>query len=191
MQTRTATKNSTPCVEYSSLYQHPLIEEPPATGAPVEDRRRALMLTSKAASLCQACPRLADCLYDAVVKHDVAGFAGGTTQRQRIEIRARVGVRVQPEDLDTLAGVMARHHQVDHFEVVRMRTSNPHESLETIAMRLGCSLSTVKRHMRRARNGEVTPKLTIAAPTRETVIAAYVAVTTAKTTSRPATRRVA
>jgi hypothetical protein len=50
-----------------------------------------------------------------------------------------------------LAGVTGRHRQVDHDEVVRLRYAHPDESLETLAHRLGCSLSTVKRHLRRER----------------------------------------
>lgn len=139
------------CLEFTSLYQHSLVEEPPTTSAPVEIRREYQMMTRKAANLCGACPLKSQCLYDAVVQHDVTGFAGGTTQRQRNEMRNVLGIKVAPEDLDTLAGVTAPHRQVDHNEVVRLRQANPHESLEMIAQRLGCSLSTVKRHLRKAR----------------------------------------
>jgi DNA invertase Pin-like site-specific DNA recombinase len=106
----------------------------------------------------------------------VYGFVAGTTARQRQEIRAELGVTVEPEDFDTLAGVTAPNRQVDHAEVVRLRTANPGESLESIAQRLGCSLSTVKRHLRRARNGEFAEKHTTKAPTQDKVLEAYASV---------------
>ena len=85
-------------------------------------------------------------------EHDVAGYVGGTTPAQRARIRGRLRITVAPEDFDTLAGVTGGHRQVDHDEVVRLRHAHPDESLETLAHRLGCSLSTVKRHLRRERN---------------------------------------
>src|SRR5699024_104606 len=107
---------------------------------------------------CSGCPLMQSCLYDAVVKYDVDGVCGGTTRKERQQMRTLLGVTVAPEDFDTLAGVTARHRQVDHDEVVRLRNANPHESLEMLAHRLGCSLSTVKRHLRKARNeAKVTP----------------------------------
>ncbi|MFW6599101.1 WhiB family transcriptional regulator [Propionibacteriaceae bacterium Y2011] len=146
------------CAQATSLFQHPLLEEPPTSNAPAAERRQAAMLARRAEEVCATCPLMQNCLYDAVVKYDVDGFAAGTTRRQRNEIRASLGVTVAPEDFDTLAGVTARHRQVDHDEVVRLRNANPHESLEMLAQRLGCSLSTVKRHLRRARNEtKVTP----------------------------------
>lgn len=173
--TTTSTGSAQPrCLEFTSLFQHPLLEDPPTGSAPAIQRRQHLVLTRKAENLCRDCPLLKSCLYDAVVRHDVAGFAAATTSRQRLAIRDRLGITVAPEDFDTLAGVTARHRQVDHDEVVRLRYANPHDSLETLARRLGCSLSTVKRHLRRHRNeaGRRRPK-TRSLPTFEAVYAAY------------------
>lgn len=140
------------CTEFSELFQHPVLDEGPSAGADTDERRQATMMVRKARNLCETCPLLRSCLYDAVIKHDVAGFVAQTTQRQRGEIRRRLGVEVAPEDLDTLAGVMSPNRQVNHDEVLRLRRANPDESLETLAHRLGCSLSTIKRHLRRARD---------------------------------------
>lgn len=176
------------CLEFTSLYQHSLVEEPPTTSAPVEIRREYQMMTRKAANLCGACPLKNQCLYDAVVRHDVTGFAGGTTQRQRNEMRNVLGIKVTPEDLDTLAGVTAPHRQVDHNEVVRLRQANPHESLEMIAQRLGCSLSTVKRHLRKARaaaaEGQQPAKKTL--PTMNEVLDAHTVVSQSTRSRRAA-----
>jgi hypothetical protein len=60
-------------------------------------------------------------------------------------------ITVEPKDFDSLAGVIRRHRQVNHSEVVRLRNANPNESLETLAQRIGCLLSTVKRQLRRER----------------------------------------
>jgi Transcription factor WhiB len=137
-----------------------------AANAPAEVRRRHRAMVLQAQAVCGACPVVASCLFQAVVEHDVSGYVGATTPRQRTEIRRRLGVTVEPEDLDTLAGVTGRHRQIDHDEVVRLRHANPQESLETLAHRLGCSLSTVKRHLRRERG---RPSPSAAAPTRPTM----------------------
>lgn len=128
------------------------------------------------------------CLYDAIVRFDIAGYAGGATTKQRSDIRTLLDIKVATEDFDTMAGVTAPHRQVDHDEVVRLRNANPDESLETIAMRLGCSLSTVKRHMRKARAAaaaavaERPPQPAL--PSMGAVLVAYSRVVT-----KPGTRR--
>jgi len=152
------TTSAPACVAAKDLFQDPLVEEPPTSSAPAATRRRYAGMVRRAETICSDCPLMQACLYDAVVKYDVDGFCGGTTRKERHEMRTLLGVTVTPEDFDTLAGVTARHRQVDHDEVVRLRNANPHESLEMLAHRLGCSLSTVKRHLRKARNqAKVTP----------------------------------
>lgn len=140
------------CADRPDVFLHPALESEPTASAPVRIRRQHATLTSEATEVCAACPLLSACLYRAVVEVDVAGIVAGTTERQRAEIRARLGIRVEPEDFDTLAGVVGRQRAVDHDEVVRLRRNHPDESLDRIARRLGCSLSTVKRHLRKERN---------------------------------------
>ena len=159
------------CTRLARVFQDPLLEEPAGALSPAERRTYAeLMATAGAA--CRSCPLVTDCLYRAVVEHDVAGYAAGTTARQRSEIRRRLGVTVRPEDLDTMAGVVGGHRQVDHAEVLRLRAAHPDESLETIAGRLGCSLSTVKRHLRRERNAPAVPLVRGPRPRLDQVLAA-------------------
>lgn len=190
-QHATATRTQTAvhgCIDNADLYQHPLLEEPPTASAPADQRRQHMMLARKAENLCLECPLMQQCLYNAVVKHDVAGFVAGTTERQRQEMRNRLRITVQAEDFDTLAGVTARHRQVDHDEVVRLRNANPHESLETLAHRLGCSLSTVKRHLRKHRNESRQPAAAKRfVPSMQQVMQAYAEVLR----HRPSPRRVA
>jgi hypothetical protein len=143
------------------VFQNPLLEEPLPSSTPAAVRRRYAVLVDQAARACRSCPMIQECLYAAVVEHDVAGYVGGTTPDQRVRIRRALRISVQPEDLDTLAGVTGRHRQVDHDEVLRLRHAHPDESLETLAHRLGCSLSTVKRHLRRERR---TPSVRRAEP---------------------------
>jgi AraC-like DNA-binding protein len=146
------------CLDQTEVFQHPLLEEPPGSGATAPERREHRRLEQRAADTCRQCPLLADCLYDASVRHDVAGYAGGTTARERARIRTALGIVVAPENLDTLAGVTGGSRPVDHDEVIRLRVTNPDESLERLAQRLGCSLSTVKRHLRRERNGQAAAR---------------------------------
>jgi hypothetical protein len=144
------------CADFPEVFLDVALEAEPVASAPARVRRQYAALAAEATEICATCPLLSACLYRAVVDYDVAGFVAGTTQRQRGEIRARLGVEVEAEDFDSLAGVVGGQRSVDHDEVVRLRRAHPDESLERIARRLGCSLSTVKRHLRRERNEPAT-----------------------------------
>lgn len=109
-------------------------------------------------SSCATCPLLADCLYKAVVQIDVSGYVGCTTPRERRAIRKLIGVKIESEDFDSLAGARGERQPVDHEDVLRARSQHPDDSLEALAARLDCSLSTVKRHLRRARRLSGTPQ---------------------------------
>ena len=160
------------CVELASVFQSPLLEEPLGTGATTSARRQHAELIGRAQAACQECPLIAGCLYAAVVEHDVAGFVAGTTPAQRSLIRRRLQVSVEPEDFDTLAGVIGRHRQIDHDQLMRLRNSHPDESLERLARRLGCSLSTVKRHLRNERRTPSVRRPESVKPTLAAVMAA-------------------
>ena len=172
------TRPAPACTAATEVFCNPLLEEPLPSSAPGAQRHTRMILMAKAAETCSSCPLFERCLYDAVVTHDVYGFVAGTTARQRHEIRIELEVTVAPDDFDTLAGVTSPNRQIDHDEVVRLRAANPHDSLESIAQRLGCSLSTVKRHLRRARNGEVAPRQQPVQPTLEEVLDLYDSIVT-------------
>lgn len=142
---RKEASDTTPCAQRPDLFHHRLLEDG-ASGAP--DRRLQRSLQRQAAEVCGPCPIMAQCLYRAVVECDVAGFAGGTTEAQRREIRARLGVHVSPEDLSGLLGVRDRHHPINRAEILRARAAHPDESLRELATRFGCSVSSIKRHLR-------------------------------------------
>lgn len=180
-----ASRRTPPCVTHAGLYQHPLLEEPPTSRASVDVRRRADSLAQQARQLCADCPLRPSCLYDAVVGHDVAGFVAGTSERERAAVRRTLAVTVEPEDFDSLAGIIGGRGPVNHDEVVRLRAANPHESLETLARRLGCSLSTVKRHLRAERNGTTRPPQPRTLPDQGAVLLACAQVTGARETPQP------
>lgn len=153
------TAATTACVTYSNVFLHPLLDDGAAPASHGE-RREQQMLRSQADRMCTGCPLLAECLTEAVTKFDVAGYVAGTTKRQRQEIRARLGVQVDQEDLDSFAGVNSGR-QFDRYEIYRMRMANPDQPLSVIAAKIGCSVSTVKRHLRRieAEEGAVQPRV--------------------------------
>lgn len=163
------------CIDQPALFHHPLLEATPAR-PDVEGQRKATLLKARAGIVCAQCPLFRSCLYQAVVAHDVSGFVAGTTESQRGRIRAALGVTVKQEDFDSLAGVTGGGRQINHDEVVRLRQANPHESLDVLARRLGCSLSTVKRHMRQSRNTPAEVRLAVAEPTIEGVLTVFAAV---------------
>lgn len=143
---------ASPCAVDIDLYLDPLLEDPPArSSASRQTWAQYESLVSRARRSCAGCPLLADCLYKAVVQVDVSGYVGCTTPNERRAIRTWIGVSVRPEDLDAYAGTRGDRQPVEHDDVLRMRAAHPDESLEWIGERLGCSLSTVKRHLRRAR----------------------------------------
>jgi hypothetical protein len=144
---------ATGCVRFAGLFQDRLLEEPPKATEPAVVQHRYLILTEQARRICAGCPLRAECLFDAVVRFDVSGYVAGTTEQQRREIRRRLGVTVEKENFDTLSFTAANKKPIDPAEVVRLRKACPDDTLESIADRLGCSLSTVKRHLRRHRAG--------------------------------------
>lgn len=164
------------CVRSASLFQDPLLEESPPSDANSDTRRRYADLEREADALCRRCPLMSPCLVAAVVTHDVAGFVAATTRKQRLEIRRRLGVRVEPEDFDSLTGVPRQHRQVDHAEVVRLHLAHPLETYEQLARRLGCSLSTVKRHLRAERQSSAPPTPKRYQPSAAEVLAVFVEV---------------
>lgn len=141
------------CTTMRAVFQHPLLEGD-SSATTLAEQRLERELMSRARTACASCPLFEQCLGNAVLHHDVAGFAAGTTPRQRSRMRTALGVRVRPDDFETMAGIIHRGHQIATQDVVRMRRMHPDQPLTFIADRLGCSLSTVKRHLRRARDTE-------------------------------------
>ncbi len=148
-------QHSAPCVTATDIFQHEFVEDP-SSARDGDHQLQARRLVDQAVRLCSDCPVFERCLYSAVVEHDVAGVAAGTTQAQRARIRRLLGYRLEAEDFGGFVGTSREGARLSHTEVLRVRKANPDASLETIAEWLDCSLSTVKRHLRRARREDVT-----------------------------------
>lgn len=170
-----------PCTSHLEVYLDPRLEGPPPTrsSASAQSWNSYQGLVQQARSICAGCPLLTECLYEAVVHSDIAGYVACTTPPERQAIRRHLGVTLQTEDMDAVAGARTARGPVEHAEVLRVRAAYPDDSLGMLARRLGCSLSTVKRHMRRAR-AEVPSQRTEPgvpeqrpAPTMESVFDAF------------------
>ena len=170
----TVTETQTPCMTYTNVFLNPLLDDTqPASKQ--SNRREQAMLRAQADKLCASCPIQAQCLTDAITKFDVNGFVAGTTKRQRQEIRSRLGVVVTEDDFDTYAGVNSGR-QFDRNEIHRLRIANPNEPLSAIAARVGCSVSTVKRHLRRIERDGLAPTPRKVQPTQGAIMRAANAV---------------
>lgn len=100
---------------------------------------------------CAGCPMLVDCLYRAVVEVDVSGFAACTTEADRAAIRSRLGIVVDANPSGSYGPARLGTGPVSHDAVLAARTAHPKDTCQQLAERLGCSTSTIKRHLRRAR----------------------------------------
>ena len=98
------------CANLRAVFQHPLLEGD-STAATPDDQQLERTLQARARAACSTCPLFEQCLENAILDHDVAGFAAGTTPRQRSRIRSYLGVRVCPDDVESFAGIIGRGHQ--------------------------------------------------------------------------------
>lgn len=142
------------CADSGETFRHPLLEDSP-NNLSLQQRQLRWWLAMRASAICAKCPVRRRCLYDAIVRYDVAGVVAGTTPTMRANIRERLNWHVEPESFDAVLGVSSSQ-RVEHLAIINARRSNPNESLSQLAERLGCSLSTVKRHLRQERTGENT-----------------------------------
>jgi hypothetical protein len=99
---------------------------------------------------CAGCPLMVDCLYRAVVEVDVSGFVACTSETDRLKMRAELGIQVAPPAFP-FGGARVGGGPLSHDAVMSMRHAYPKDTCGQLAERLDCSTSTIKRHMRRAR----------------------------------------
>lgn len=176
-------KVTPPCTSVPEVYQDEHLHTPPArtdiTAAEWEQ------LTAKRAAAhrqCAGCPLMADCLYRAVVEVDVSGFLACTTENDRQEIRRQLGIQVRQVGVTPYGTARIGGGPVSHEAVMTVRQAHPKDTCHQLAERLGCSTSTVKRHLRRAREAReaeieqatVAPGATApTTPTMEAVLDAF------------------
>lgn len=103
---------------------------------------------------CAGCPFLVDCLYRAVVEVDVFGYAACTTEADRQQIRRKLGIEILQPTAGPFAAPRTGAGPIDHESVLTLRQAYPNDTCIQLAQRLGCSTSTVKRHLRRARQAQ-------------------------------------
>lgn len=167
------TATAPPCVSHPEAFWDESLSELPS--AQHVDRHTA----AKRAAVhrtCAGCPVLVDCLYHAVVEVDVAGFAACTTEAERAEIRRRLDIQVSTPAFGPAGSPRVGGGPVSHEAVVMTRQAHPQDTCAQLADRLGCSVSTIKRHLRRARQEHAEPQPaapTAGPPTVDEVLEAF------------------
>jgi len=136
--------------------------------APTTAREAATQAAARASvhRACAACPLMVDCLYRAVVEVDVSGYVACTTEAERTEMRHALGSDVAPAPLMTFGAPRVGGGPVSHEAVLTMRQAHPKDTCQQLAERLGCSMSTIKRHLRRERDQQAATETSIHQPQR-------------------------
>jgi hypothetical protein len=110
---------------------------------------------------------MVDCLYRAVVEVDVSGFVACTTENDRQVIRRQLGIEIHQPAATPYGAPRVGGGPVSHEAVMAARHAYPKDTCHQLAERLSCSTSTVKRHLRRARE-EKAPAVVAAEAARVT-----------------------
>ncbi len=140
-----------PCALNPEMYQDEVLYSPPSRREVTAEEWRNYQAKKAAAHRrCAGCEVFAECLHRAVVEVDVAGFLACTSEADRRRMRRDLGIEVE---LDSSPYGMARvgGGPVDHETVIAVRRAYPDDTNKQLADRLGCSASTVKRHLRQER----------------------------------------
>lgn len=179
-------KTTPPCASVPEVYDDEQLHSPPArTDISAAQWEQLNVKRASAHRQCAGCPVLVDCLYRAVVEVDVSGFAACTTEADRQNIRRQLGIQVHQSSTTPYGAPRVGGGPVNHDSVMNARHSYPKDTCHQLAERLGCSTSTVKRHLRRAREAKLeqaTAAATAAAmvPTVEAVLDAFDTLETSK-----------
>ena len=152
------------CADDPTTFLDDDLETPPGRhGLTAAMRRDLARKRADAHRRCAACPIFTDCLYRAVVEVNVSGFVACTTERDRTSLRRQLGVQVTDAESAAFGAPRLGGGPVDHEAVLTARQSYPNDTCQQLAERLGCSTSTIKRHLRRARQQQVA-EVTAAVP---------------------------
>ena len=164
-----------PCAFEPEVYMDELLDSPPArTDITAAEWERLTVKRATAHRQCAGCPLMVECLYRAVVQIDVSGYVACTTEHDRSVIRRRLGIEVQQQTTTAYGAARVGGGPVSHDAVMTARQAYPKDTCHQLAERLGCSTSTIKRHLRRAREQKreaaLTPPSTPNLPTVEAVL---------------------
>ncbi len=162
-----------PCISEPETFQDEHLHNPPERHE--VSAAEWQLITAKRAAVhrkCAGCPLMVDCLYRAVVEVDVSGFVACTSEMDRHKMRAELGIQVD-QPAFPFGGARVGGGPLSHEVVMTLRQAYPKDTCGQLAERLDCSTSTIKRHMRRAREMKKTgtPQTTASAlPTIEAVL---------------------
>ncbi len=143
---------SPPCTSVPEVYQDEQLHSPPSrTDITATEWEQLTVKRASAHRQCAGCPQLVDCLYRAVVEVDVSGFVACTTESDRQSIRRQLGIQIDQAGTTTFGAPRVGGGPVSHEAVMAARLAHPKDTCNQLAERLSCSTSTIKRHLRRAR----------------------------------------
>jgi hypothetical protein len=140
-----------PCAESPEAFLDERLQATSITTLSAVERERLSATRAAIHRQCAGCPLLVECLYRAVVEVDVSGYVACTTEAERAVIRARLGIEVTQSTLTPYGAPRVGGGPVSHESVLTARQAYPKDTCQQLAERLGCSTSTVKRHLRRDR----------------------------------------
>jgi hypothetical protein len=164
-----------PCTTEPEVYLDEQLHAPPArTDISPGDWERLSIKRASAHRQCAGCPMMVGCLYRAVVEVDVSGFVACTTEEDRAEIRRQLGIEVQQSSAAPYGTARVGSGPVSHEAVMAARQAYPKDTCHQLAERLDCSTSTIKRHLRRAREQKLVQgtgaSAAVAAPSVDAVL---------------------
>lgn len=140
-----------PCAQAPEAFLDEHLEATSVTSMSAAEREQLHATRAALHRQCAGCPLLVDCLYRAVVLVDVSGYAACTTESERALIRERLGIEVVRSTLTPYGAPRVGGGPVSHEAVLTSRQAYPKDTCQQLAERLGCSTSTIKRHLRRDR----------------------------------------
>jgi hypothetical protein len=144
-----------PCATATEVYHDEQLHSPPSrTDITAAEWDQLSAKRATAHRQCAGCPLMVDCLYRAVVEVDVSGFVACTTESDRAFIRRRLGIEIQQAGTTPFGAPRVGGGPVSHEAVMTVRQAHPNDTCHQLAERLGCSTSTIKRHLRRAREAQ-------------------------------------
>ena len=175
-----------PCADSPEAYLDENLQATSVTTLSAAEREQLSATKAAIHRQCAGCPLLVDCLYRAVVEVDVSGYVACTTEAERVLIREQLGIEVVRSTLTPYGAPRVGGGPVSHEAVLTSRQAYPKDTCQQLAERLGCSTSTIKRHLRRDREQREAeserPDPTVAAiiPTIDEVLDAFDALETSQ-----------